>query len=92
MNGACSSTYLAPPPGAQGKESKLRKTTRIKNRYNQIPGQISLHFNFKVNFRYFYAKLCVFSQMKYKADLLVFQFCHLGYAVGCDLGVLGDKH
>ena len=48
MNGACKSAkrFLALPPGAFGEGSK---------------GQISFNFNYKVNFKDFYTKLCVCS-------------------------------
>ena len=51
MNGAHPGNFfLVPPHGALGEGSK---------------GQISfVNFNYKVNFKDFYTKLCVFSQMK----------------------------
>ena len=53
MNGACNDTFLAPPPGAQGRSQKVK--------YHKI----SLNFNFKINFTDFFNQiLCVFSHMK----------------------------
>ena len=40
-------------------------------------GQISFYFNYKVNFKYFYTKLCVCSIETYPMG---FSFCHLGHA------------
>ena len=42
-------TFFGPAPWGPGEGSK---------------GQISFNFNYKVNFKDFYTKLCVFSQMK----------------------------
>ena len=44
MNEACNSNFFGLAPGGPGEESK---------------GQISFHFNYKVNFKDFYTKLCV---------------------------------
>ena len=44
MNGACSNKYFGPAPLGPRKGSK---------------GQISFNFNYKVNFKDFYIKLCV---------------------------------
>ena len=49
MNGACNVKLFGPAPWGPGEGSK---------------GQISFNFNYKVNFKDFYTKRCVFSQMK----------------------------
>ena len=50
MNGACNSkNYFGPTPWVSGEGSK---------------GQISFNFNYKINFKDFYTKLCLFSQIK----------------------------
>ena len=49
MDGACNVYFFGLAPWGSGKGSK---------------GQISFNFNYKVNFKDFYTKLCVFSQMK----------------------------
>ena len=50
MIGACNvKLFFGPAPWGPGEGSK---------------GQISFNFNYKVNFKDFYTKLCVYSQMK----------------------------
>ena len=51
-------------------------------------GQISINFNYKVNFKDFiFQTLCVFSQMKDTKHIRrVFLFCRLGHALGVGLG------
>ena len=49
MNGSGNVNFFFPAPWGPGEGSK---------------GQISFNFNYKVNFKDFYSKLCVFSQMK----------------------------
>ena len=50
MNRACNCKFFfCPAPWGPGEGSK---------------GQISLNFNYKVNLKDFYTKLCMFSQMK----------------------------
>ena len=50
-------------------------------------GQISFNFNYKVNVKDFYSKLCVCShKLKYKTYQTGFLFCHLGHALGVGLG------
>ena len=51
-------------------------------------GQISLNFNYKVNFKDSYTKtLCVFSQIKdIKHTKQGFSFCRLGHTPGVGLG------
>ena len=50
-------------------------------------GQISFNFNFKVNFKDFYSKLCVCSHKWKKTYQTSFLFCHLGHALGVGLGL-----
>ena len=49
-------------------------------------GQISLHFNYKVNFKEFYTTLCVSSQVltnkRYKTYQTGFSFSRLGHVPG----------
>ena len=55
-------------------------------------GQISFDFNYKVNFKDFYAKLCVCSDKineRYKPYQTRVSFCHLGHAPGVGFGALG---
>ena len=73
MNGACNGTFFCPISWGPGQGSK---------------GQISFIFNYKVNFKDFYTKLCVYSQMKdTKTYQTGFLFCHLGHALG--MGLVG---
>ena len=52
--------------------------------------QISYNFNYKVNFKDFYTKLCVcvLTNERYKTYQTGFSFCCLGHAPGWDFGVL----
>ena len=54
-------------------------------------GQISFNFNYKVNFKDFYTKLCVcvLTNERYKIYQMRFSFCHLDHASGVGLGALG---
>ena len=45
-------------------------------------GQISFNFNYKVNFKDFYTKLCICSHKTYQMG---FSFCYLGHALGVGL-------
>ena len=52
-----------------------------------VKGQISFNFNYKVNFKDFYSKLYVFSQMKDTKHIRRdFYICPLGRALGVGLG------
>ena len=72
MNGARNVIFF-PTPWGPGEGSK---------------GQISINFNYKVNFKDFiFQTLCVFSQMKDTKHIRrVFLFCRLGHALGVGLG------
>ena len=51
---------------------------------------ISYNFNYKVNFKDFYTKLCVFlTNERYKTYQMSYLFCSLGHAPGVGLGALG---
>ena len=75
MNGACNSIFFfGPAPWGPGEGSK---------------GQISFNFNYRVNFKDFYAKLCVCS---HKRKIHIRQdFYSVAWVMpqGCDFGVLG---
>ena len=74
MPGACNvKKKIGPAPWGSGEGSK---------------GQISINFNYKVNFKDFlYQALCVFSQMKDTKHIRrYFLFCYLGHALGVRLG------
>ena len=51
-------------------------------------GQISLNFNYKVNFKDFLTKLCLLTHERYKTYQTGYSFGRLGHAPGWDLGVL----
>ena len=71
MNGACNSNIFWPAPWGTGEGSK---------------GQISFNFNYKVNFKDYYTKLCVCSHNEaYKTYQTGFLFCRLGHAPGVGL-------
>ena len=55
-------------------------------------GQISFNFNYKVNFKDFYTKLCVcvLTNERYKTYQTGFSFCPLGHAPGVGLWGAGD--
>ena len=71
--------FLAPPPVALGRGQKVKY-------------HFFFNFNYKANFKDFYTKLCVFSQIK---DTKIYQtgflFYRLGHALGVGLGCLGVK-
>ena len=73
MNGARNHNFfLGPAPWGPGEGSK---------------SQISFNFNYKVNFKDFYTKLCVFSEMKDTKHIRQdFLFCCLGHALGVGPG------
>ena len=50
-------------------------------------GQISFNFNYKVNFKDFYFKLCVcvLTNERYKTYQTGFLFCRLGHTLGVGL-------
>ena len=79
MNGACKVFYFffGPAPWGSGKGSK---------------GQISFNFNYKVNFKDFYTKLCVcvLTNERYKTYQTGFSFSCLGHAPGV-LGCPGGQ-
>ena len=73
MNRACNvKLFLGPAPWGPGEGSK---------------GQISFDFNYKVNFKDFYTKLCVcvLTNEIYKTYQTGFSFCCLGHAPGVGL-------
>ena len=50
-------------------------------------GQISINFNYKVNFKDFFPNLvCVLTNKRYKTYQTGFLFCRLGIALGVGLG------
>ena len=51
-----------------------------------VNGQISLNFNYKVNFKDFYTKVCFPTKERYKTYQM--GFCRLGHALRVGLGVL----
>ena len=75
MNGACNvKLFLGPAPCGPGEGSK---------------GQISFNFNYKVNFKDFYTKLCVLSQMKDTKHIRRdFHYVALVMIKGWDFGAL----
>ena len=79
MNGACS-VKLSFGPAPWGPEEGSK-------------GQISFNFNYKVNFKDFYSKLCVcvLTNERYKTYHTGFLFCRLGHALGVGRGCLGAK-
>ena len=71
MNWACNLIFFGPAPRGPGEGSK---------------GQIPFNFNYKVNFKDFYTKLCVvLTNKRYKTYLTGFLFCCLGHAPGVGL-------
>ena len=75
MNGACNSTFFGPAPLGPGEGPK---------------GQISLNFNYKVNFKDFFNQtLCVSSHMKdIKHIIQDFHLAALVMPQGWNFGVL----
>ena len=68
MNGACNvKLFFGPAPWGPGEGPK---------------GQISFNFNYEVNFKDFYTKLCVLTNERYKTYQTGFSFCPLGHAPG----------
>ena len=55
-------------------------------------GQISLNFNYKVNFKDFYSNfVCVLTNERYKTFQTDFLFCRLGHAPGVGLWGTGGS-
>ena len=74
--GGATAKEFAPTPWSPGEGSK---------------GQISFNFNYKVNFKDFYTKLCVCLTNKiYKTYQMGFLFCRLGHAPGVGLWGAGS--
>ena len=75
MNGVCNVTFFGPAPWGPTEGPK---------------GQISLNFNYKVNFKDFLTKLskfvCLFINERYKTYQTGFSFGRLGHAPGVGLG------
>ena len=82
MNGACNGRFFFGPSPWTGEGSR---------------GQISLNFNYKVNFKGFYTKLCVcvLTNERYKIYQTGFIIYHLGHAPGmrrwCARGAQGGQ-
>ena len=76
MNGACNvKLFFVPAPWGPGEGSK---------------GQIPFNFNYKVNSKDFYSKLCVCClNERYKTYQMGFLFCPLGHAPRVGLLALG---
>ena len=71
MNGACNSNFFGPAPWGPGEGSK---------------GQISLNFNYKVNFKDFIPKfVCVLTNERYKTYHTGFSYRRLGHVPGVGL-------
>ena len=65
----------------------ILSNSTVHNKGAGAEDQIFLKFNYKVNFKDFYTKLCVCSRKK-KTDFK----CHMGHVLGMGLGVLvGQK-
>ena len=80
MNGTCNGTiFLFPTSWSLGEGPK---------------GQISLHLNYKVNFKEFYTKLCcLLTNERYETYQTGFSFGHLGHVCPrvWDLGCAGGQ-
>ena len=72
MGHATSNFFFGPAPWGPGEGPK---------------GQISFNFNYEVNFKDFFTKLCLFfTNERYKTYQTGFSFCPLGHAPGVGLG------
>ena len=72
MNGACNGTFfLAPPPGALGRDQKVKYHNEITKSISKI---------FKPNF------VCLLTNERYKTYQTGFSFGHLGHAPGVGVG------
>ena len=81
MKGARNGIFFCPTPWGPGEGSK---------------GQISFNFNYKVNFKDFYTKLCVcshkFTNERYKTYQTGFLFCCLWWDFGVHRWSFFFKH